>query len=182
MTQPEWRFPSDVPGWLLPEEGAELRRLATGKNVLELGAYCGRSTICLASTARHVVTIDAFRKSRAFAHADAPDAQKVLRRKLRRYRVADRVSVIVAEVADVLPWLDGRWFGMVFHDASHLEADVLADLRMIKAICLSHTTLAIHDYTRDKQPGVHKAVDAYLGPPPRIVGTMAIFEGLPCDS
>src|SRR5690606_30630361 len=47
----EFRFPSDVQGWLSYREGKTLYDLARGKRVLEIGSYCGRSTICLAQSA-----------------------------------------------------------------------------------------------------------------------------------
>ena len=37
-----------VRGWLTQAEGDKLARLAEGKKVLEIGSYCGRSTIAMA--------------------------------------------------------------------------------------------------------------------------------------
>lgn len=55
----DW-FPRKVVGWLTEEEGIELARLAEGKICLEIGSYCGRSTICLAQKARSVGALDTF--------------------------------------------------------------------------------------------------------------------------
>src|SRR4029077_19607237 len=38
----EFRFPYDIDGWLLPEEGKALADLAKDKSVLEIGSYCGK--------------------------------------------------------------------------------------------------------------------------------------------
>jgi hypothetical protein len=52
-------FPFDVEGWLTPAEGKELARIAAGKRVLEVGSYCGLSTICMARTAKDLsVSVD----------------------------------------------------------------------------------------------------------------------------
>lgn len=53
----DWR---SVPGWLSEDEGRALQALARGKRALELGAWKGRSTCCLAEAARNVITVDTF--------------------------------------------------------------------------------------------------------------------------
>lgn len=56
------RFPWGVEGYLHPGEGRALYELAAslpdGSCVVELGAYKGRSTICLAQSGRRVVSVD----------------------------------------------------------------------------------------------------------------------------
>src|SRR4051812_45637582 len=51
-------FPRDVDGWLTPEQGRILAELATDKVCLEIGSYQGKSTICMAQTAKHVHSVD----------------------------------------------------------------------------------------------------------------------------
>jgi protein-L-isoaspartate O-methyltransferase len=41
-----------------PAEGKALAEMARGKRVLEVGSYCGLSTVCMARTAKHVVSVD----------------------------------------------------------------------------------------------------------------------------
>jgi hypothetical protein len=48
----------DIPGWLHHAEGKALAEMARGKRVLEVGSYCGLSTVCMARTAKHVVSVD----------------------------------------------------------------------------------------------------------------------------
>ena len=50
----------NIPGWLTQAEGDQLQRLVQGRDVLELGAYCGRSTVCMADTALSVLSVDHF--------------------------------------------------------------------------------------------------------------------------
>jgi hypothetical protein len=63
----DWKFPTDVRGWLTPKEGETLAQLAEGKLVLEIGSYHGLSTICMAQTAKMVHAIDWCRGERGQA-------------------------------------------------------------------------------------------------------------------
>jgi len=54
----DWK---QIDGWLEVPEGEKLRELATGKNVFEIGCYKGKSTVCMAKTAKSVVSLDTFR-------------------------------------------------------------------------------------------------------------------------
>src|SRR4029077_15222095 len=54
------RFPS---GWFTWEECDLLADWARDKLILELGVYLGRSTVAMARTARHVVSVDHFQGS-----------------------------------------------------------------------------------------------------------------------
>jgi len=51
-------FPADVHGALSETEGRKLYELAAGRVVVEEGGFHGRSTICLAQSARIVYSVD----------------------------------------------------------------------------------------------------------------------------
>src|SRR5690606_2342502 len=82
-------FPYDVEGWLQPSEGTVLAELATEKDVLEIGSYCGRSTICMARTASHVTAVDYFDGR---GTPTPKDTLTDFHRNLQRYGVADKVE------------------------------------------------------------------------------------------
>jgi len=84
----DW-FPHKVAGWLTEPEGRELARLAEGKVVLEIGAYCGRSTICLAQKASSVGVIDTF-DGRGTALPGS--TLKKFRENIRRHNIADKIA------------------------------------------------------------------------------------------
>lgn len=151
-------FPADVAGWLTPEEGAELARLAAGKSVLEVGAYCGRSTICLAQAARQVATVDTF-DGRGTAHPG--DTRPKFEENVRRYGVADRVAVYEGEAAEVLARLPPV-YDLVFIDGSHDRESVLRDAGLAAAVLRPGGLLAFHDYG-DTDHGVTAAVDELVG-------------------
>jgi hypothetical protein len=169
-----FRFPDDAAGWLTEAEGAELARQAAGKVVLEVGAYCGRSTICLAQSARTVGTVDTF-DGRGTAQAGS--TRELFDRNLARYGVADRVKVYVGTSAAVLPNLPPI-YDLVFVDGSHDRASVAEDARLAAALLRPGGVLAFHDYGGG-DVGVTEAVDEFVSGGAEIlrrVGTLAIVR------
>jgi hypothetical protein len=161
----DW-FPADVAGWLTEEEGRELARLAAGKAVLEIGAYCGRSTICLARTARNVQTVD------PFDGRGTPQPGETLatfRRNLGRYGVADKVAEIVGTSAEALPRLPPV-YDLVFIDGAHDEASVAADAALAAAVLRPGGLIAFHDYGTARDPGVKAAVDEFVAAGGELLG------------
>jgi hypothetical protein len=149
-----YRFPHDVEGWLRYDEGKELWRLATGKRVLEIGSYCGCSTICLAQTARSVVAVDPG-DGRGTA-SPQPTASKLLAN-LTSYGVRDRV-----QVNGSLDELNGETFDLVFVDGDHSEEAVRADVAAVSVRLRPGGLIAFHDYRSPLDPGVTAAVDELI--------------------
>lgn len=150
---PDFRFPADVPGWLTETEGRALARMARGKDVLEIGSWCGRSTVCLAQTARRVVAVDPHD-----SRATLPEAEDTWPRflgSLGRYGVAERVEARRGTSAAVLPDLaaDGERFDLAFIDGAHDYANVARDADLATAVLKPGGLLAFHDYRT--RPGEH---------------------------
>jgi len=163
---PTGRFPHDVPGWLTEIEGRELGRLAEGKTVLEIGSYCGRSTVCLAQTAEHVFAVDPFDGR---ATPTPGETLAAFNRNVARYGVADRVTVRKGTAAEVVPTLPAV-FDLVFIDGDHSYESVRADIDAAKTVLRPGGLLAFHDYRRTPgecdgrwDPGVTRAVDELIG-------------------
>ncbi len=161
---PGFVFPSDVEGWLRPEEGRELARLAKGKRVLEVGSYCGLSTICLAQTADHVVSVD------PHDGRGTPDPQDTLPKlvaNLERYGVADKVEGIIDTFT---PWENTRRvFDLVFIDGAHDYESVFNDVTNALDVLAPGGLIAFHDYRTSPgqfdgrwDPGVTRAVNELL--------------------
>jgi hypothetical protein len=169
-----FRFPTDAAGWLTEAEGAELARLAEGKAVLEVGAYCGRSTICLAQTAHTMATVDTFDGR---GTAQAGNTRATFDRNLQRYGVDEKVCVYVGTSGSVLPNLPPI-YDLVFIDGSHDRESVAADARLAAALLRPGGLLAFHDYGGG-DVGVTEAVDEFVGGGGEIlrrVGTLAIVR------
>jgi hypothetical protein len=151
---PATGFPSDVDGWLTPEEGAALADLARGKSVLEIGSYCGRSTICLARTAAHVTSID---PHDGRGTPRPRDTFEEMKRNLERYG-CQNVDVIRGLSED---FHSLQQFERVFIDGAHDEESVQADIVCALRHLAPDGLIAFHDY-RPFDPGVVSAVNELL--------------------
>lgn len=161
VTSEGFRFPHDVDGWLSYDEGKALAELARGKRVLEIGSYCGRSTICLAQTGESVFAVDPHdgRGTPRPRHTRAEFESN-----LERYGVADKVS-IHADTCDA----ETAGFALVFIDGAHDYESVTADIKCSLPLLADGGLLAFHDYRQFPgqydgrwDEGVTKAVDELL--------------------
>ena len=143
-----WRFPFDVDGWLTLEEGKGLAELARGKRVLEIGSYCGRSTICMAQTAEHVTSVD---PHDGRGTPRPMNTRQSLAANLKRYG-CENVSIIVGTVEDNGAYLYPP-FDMIFVDGAHDYESVKRDIDNAQELLVPGGTLAFHDYRRS--PGEH---------------------------
>jgi hypothetical protein len=150
---PDWRLeigegfqpPEGVPGWLTNDEGRALYEAAKGKTVLEMGTSCGRATVCLAQSAKRVVSVDVQDQGTAAEWVS-------------RYRVAERVEFVRGDVASRLAPMDER-FGLVFVDTEHDAASVRRDLDLAASLLQPGDTIAVHDYPDPGWPEVRIVVD-----------------------
>lgn len=145
-----WRFPWDVEGWLSEEEGRYLANLAADKRVLEVGSYCGKSTICLAQGALSVHAVDTF-DGRATPR-QGPTLNR-FRANLERHGVRQRVREFVGPASEVIPRLPGRGYDLVFIDGAHDLESVRHDAILAAGVLKSDGLLAFHDYR--EAPGQH---------------------------
>lgn len=147
-------FPAEIDGWLTPAEGAKLAELSAGKRVLEVGSYCGRSTVCIARTAKEVFAVD------YFDGRGTPDLRHTypeFKANLERYGVADKVTTLHPDGEIPLPEYD-----LVFIDAAHDAESVSADIERYTPLLKSGGLLAFHDYNEPAHPGVAEAVNALV--------------------
>ncbi len=170
----DW-FPFDAAGWLTTTEGQELARLGEGKAILEIGSYCGRSTICLAQRAISVAAIDTFD-----GRGTAVPGQtfETFQRNLRRYGVHDKVSPLVGPSEAILPNLPPV-FDLAFIDGSHDRDSVKRDAELALRCLRERGRLVFHDYQTPENPGVTAAVDEMLAAGARLIGrceSLAIVE------
>lgn len=152
------------PGWLSDAEADCLAGLARDKTVLELGAWLGRSTVVLASTAAHVVSVDWHKGDEDAGFGDTlPGYWDTIRN-------LDNVTMVVGRFEFVVP-LFAPVFQLAFVDGCHAVDAVERDARL--ALAVTRGTVVFHDYD---QPAVQAAVTAVFGPPVRQVDTLAICE------
>lgn len=160
-----WVFPSDVCGWLTETEGECLRCLCDDKRVLEIGSYCGKSTICIAQAATSVVAVDPHNGYKTTAGADTYSTCKA---NLSRYN-CENVEIVRAMSEEWAANYNGIGFDVVFIDGNHQCDAVWTDIRIAERFLNDGGVIAFHDYriTPKEHDGrwdaaVTKAVDEYI--------------------
>jgi Methyltransferase domain/Glycosyl transferases group 1 len=150
-------IPDDIPSAVTGEEAAKLASLASGGDVLELGAQYGFSTVILAQAARRVTSVDWHRGDASIAAmgGECADTWEAYLGNLARYGVAGKVDARRGRFADVLPALAkaGVLFDGVFLDAQHDTASVEADLALALPLVRPGGWVAFHDYGRSEATG-----------------------------
>ena len=150
--------PDDIPSAITGEEAARLASLASGGDVLELGAQYGFSTVILAQAARRVTSVDWHQGDasiEAVSGAECADTWEPYRANLARYGVASKVDARRGRFEDVLPALAraGVLFDGVFIDAQHDAASVQRDLDLALPLIRPGGWVAFHDYGRSEATG-----------------------------
>lgn len=150
------------PGWLTSADQTELRRLAAGKRVLEMGAWRGRSTTVLAEVADYVISVDDHRGVAANPEDTLPDY-------LEAARNLENVAVVVARFEDIVPHI--RDVDLVFIDGDHDIASVERDIRL--ALSVEPRVVAFHDWDFTE---VRAAARMFFGEPHSLGGSVASFN------
>jgi hypothetical protein len=155
-----FRFPHDVLGWLTFDEGKALWRFAEGKRVLEIGSYCGRSTICLAQSADTVHSVDPH-DGRGTAEPRKTLAE--LRTNLGRYGVENVKAFVgtLEQSIDECQHAPSELYDLIFIDGAHDLESVRRDINECRGLLAPDGLLAFHDY-RNIDPGVTQAVDELI--------------------
>ncbi len=162
-----------APGFMPPAEGEALYEVAVAAGrvgpLVEIGSYCGKSTLYLAAAARvagtTVVTVDHHRGSEEHQpgwayhdpelvdpHVGRLDTLPALRRTLAAAGVEDVVIAVVGRSQDVAA-LWGPPAGMVFVDGSHTDAAAQRDYACWAPHVAPGGYLVIHDVFADPAEG-----------------------------
>jgi predicted O-methyltransferase YrrM len=167
------RLVETVKGFMPADEGlalhaAALEYLTDGGVAVEIGSYCGKSTVYLANAARttggHVVTVDHHRGSEehqlGWEYHDTSlvddtgrlDTLPVLRRTLRDAGLEDVVTAVVGRSTTAARW----WrtpVDLVFIDGGHTDEAARADLHGWAPWIRVGGALVIHDVFPDPAAG-----------------------------
>jgi predicted O-methyltransferase YrrM len=159
-------------GFLPDDEAAALRAAAAGAPVglwLEVGTYCGKSTVHLGGVAReraaHLVTLDHHRGSEenqpgwqwhdadlVDRHTGRLETLPALRRTLFDAGLDDTVSVLVAKTAQVASWWSSP-ITFLFLDGNHTEEMAQHDYAAFAPHVVVGGILAVHDVFADPADG-----------------------------
>ncbi len=165
-----------VEGWLTPAEAGLLARCVAGApavdgmELVEIGSYCGRSTVSLALAIRacgRPLRLTAIDPHQGYAFAGGRDTYQLLVDTLKASGVDDLVDVVRARSVDVALV---RPVGLVFIDGLHDGESVRTDYAHMGPHVTRDGLVAFHDY-RTAFPGVMGVVnDLLLGSEHELVG------------
>jgi predicted O-methyltransferase YrrM len=185
-------------GFMPPAEGLALYQAAAAYArhgpILEIGTYCGKSTIYLAAAARQarqlVVTVDHHHGSEenqpGWEYHDPAlvdqrtgrlDTLPHFRATLAETGLDDQVIAVVATSSDVAR-LWGIPLGMVFIDGGHTDAAAQADYQGWAPWVARGGALAIHDVFPDPADGGRPPYEIYV----RALKSAAFTEVASCGS
>ena len=135
----------EIRGWMSRDEGAALSMLATDKVVLEMGVFCGKSTVYLAKTARLVHACDWH-----FGDSGTGDADTLSEcvSNLRAMGVYSKVILHVGRFEDIGAVLASNVFDMVLIDGGHDSKEVGHDCAIAKRVLKPGGVIAMHDSDR----------------------------------
>lgn len=170
---PDLRAIADRTAGFLPADEAaalhESARLAPAGTWLEIGTYCGKSTVHLGAAAReagaHLVTLDHHRGSEenqpgwqwhdaslVDAHTGRLETLPSLRRTLWDAGLDDVVSVLVATTQQVAPWWTTP-LQLLFLDGNHTEAVAQHDYAGFAPHVVPGGALMVHDVFERPEEG-----------------------------
>jgi predicted O-methyltransferase YrrM len=176
------RAAEEAKGFMPPAEGLALYRTAAAYArlgpIMEIGSYCGKSTIYLAAAARQarqlVVTVDHHHGSEenqpGWEYHDPSlvdrrtgrlDTLPHFRATLAETGLDGQVIAVVATSSDVAR-LWGTPLGMVFIDGGHTDAAAQADYQGWAPWVARGGALAIHDVFPDPADGGRPPYEIYL--------------------
>lgn len=151
---------ASVPGWLSELEASTLQSLAKDNTVLEVGTWKARSTIAMAATAKHVVTVDHFAGD-GFAGVGNPGTQAW--ENVVRAEAQERVTMMFTPWEIAKRFLATSDFEVIFYDGDHTYEATHNFLKYVHGQWILRTVIAVHDY--DNNPnhwGCRKAVDEFV--------------------
>jgi predicted O-methyltransferase YrrM len=135
---------ADVRGWLNDDEGRCLAKYAQGKRVLEVGSYCGRSTIWMARVAKSVTAVDTWAELAIL---------RDFKSNIIRHGVADKICWVHTTLQKAASSWELEWFDFIFIDADHSFEAVTADIQTCIPLLSPGGLLALHDFQSYTEPG-----------------------------
>ena len=153
-------IPSDIPTYTTTKQGALLQKLSVDKTCLEVGAFFGFTTVCMAQFAKMVYSID---NHRGDIHLGRTDTLQPFIGYLQKYKVLPKVAILIGESTDILPRLETNFFDLAFIDATHTYEAVSRDIALVEPLMKlkEDALIAFHDYQEPASHtvGVTQAVD-----------------------
>lgn len=185
---------NNIKGFLAPDEGEALYRYVLETvdlgPCLEVGSYCGKSTVYLGSAAKSkggiVYAVDHHRgseehqKGEEYHDPDLYDSRAQLMDSFREFRKTMRAASLEETVVPIVASsriASKRWvtpLGMVFIDGGHSFEAAVTDYRSWVSHIVAGGVLAIHDIFPDPAKGGQAPYDIW-----KLAKASGLFEELP---
>jgi hypothetical protein len=144
------------------------REVLTEHTIVELGSYRGMSTCYLAAGARdgreaQVYAVDTWSEDVSDWRASVKDylpspLYSDFESQLRKQRLWSRVTPVIQRSAEAGGTYRGRKVGLLYIDADHHYAAVMADFKAWHRHCAREAVVIFDDYDTRTNPGVTRAV------------------------
>lgn len=144
MTDPV--FPEEVRGWLTYEEADILARVARGRVGLEVGTFCGKSTLLLGQVCPLLVTVDTHRGDRNVGVQNSLTEFLINLERFGRSISLNCVIPVIGRIEDVGPLLASKSFSFIYIDAEHYEDTAEASVGSVEHCASLDCIWAFHDY------------------------------------
>lgn len=173
----DWK---EIDGWLFEEEGLALQAMATGKNVLEFGSWLGRSSVCIAQTARYLTCVDWFKGSPS-DRLGKHDHRKIRREFVANTEHLNNLKLFTGTTESGMKQFDPNHFQFIFYDACHEARSVSRFVHWL-IVNRYQGCLAFHDYGKPVEfPGTHDVVTRFISdtkvtPTWKQVGSLLLLE------
>lgn len=154
-----------VRGFLHNLEADRLVELAAGKDVCEVGAFCGLSAWLMGMSAKSLVSIDHFSSATdGQRHTGHLTTLEDYKRSVSRY--SNVKPPVIATSEQAAPMFPDASFDFIFIDADHSYEAVRDDIQRWWPKLKPGGTMAFHDYRHNDFKGVERALDEIFGPAP----------------
>jgi len=141
----EMKHWTDVEGYLEPDEALMLAKLAADRECLEIGSFYGKSSVCIASTAKSLVCVDTFEAD----ETGQTQTGKIvtLCKFMHNTRGYKNISFKIMSSQDYFKQLDSHVeFDMAFVDGFHEYSVVKHDIEHVWKHLRMGGILAVHDF------------------------------------
>lgn len=143
----------NLPGLTSPRSQTFLNRIAKDKNVLEIGSFCGASTVAMAESAKKVSTFDNWQNQETVAVLEKYqniiiNPKEEFLKNTKDYSNIDLYSYDIFKpdgFRKIYKLFEEDPFEVIFYDASHTQQDVITFLMLYQDI-FKNCILVIDDY------------------------------------
>jgi hypothetical protein len=139
-------FPDEIRGWLTQDEGDLLVKAARGRRGLEVGTFCGRSTMLLGQVCPLLVTVDTHRGDRNIGIQDSLTEFLTGLERFERRVTLNSVIPVIGRIEDVGPLLAPASFSFIYIDAEHYEDAAESSVKAVEHCASLDCVWAFHDY------------------------------------